>query len=1004
MRSGASADPLFDESPAARRASLALFWIAVAALAGNCLLSSPERFSPQQAADRSPLAAVVYVLGLGAAVPTARGIEIRNLFFYGGAALLSFAAGLRLLTARALPRLTPDDLLDLRQRLGSPTFWWLLLLLVSILCTTFSHAPGALFGQTLVRTFQFAWWWPLALLLRPVDARRLSAVLAGILSLMAALGVWYYAARNAPGSRLQYPIGNELWMAACILPAIPLCAGLLLSAWAPARTPPLSGASADPRRAVLWLRRVAPGAGLIVALIALALTASRSAAVGLGAAAVAFVYLSAPRRWRPAVIGAGLVVAVTGGWYFQTYRQHSIRVRLAHEWPYALALFNQRMAGHGDGAYSLLAGRFARIDQLDDPNAIGFHDERSWVVHAHNEFLETLADLGVVGLAALLGALACTLWHAARFCDRAPAYPGEPAERWTAIALAAALVGLVIDSCLEPAFRQPGLPPILLTVWACLWALVRRARRVAASADDARRLAPWNVNLAGAASVCAALGLGYRAVGDWRGNLARSRADRALRDARPDDAVDDARRAAALVLDPFQAVAAQSKAVLAGALAFRAYLDATHEAPPSPAAIEEARAAWMTLAELEARAPEFLGAATLRAQLAVDFARAYQRLNDERNCAFYQQTFLDALAAARAQDPFSFSRVRELWRAWPDAPAAERLDWFRGLLRAGEPPVEALVLFNELASRADFLPALNDLALIARPDAALPPGQWRDRLSPESFRIIARAQFLAGRPGEALQSNGAAIDMYRAAGIRLFSAHAAALHESVRYGFVAALEGAASSPGATTSNAPRAEGALPAGVIAPSEVTPLLERLAESFRMIDAAGADSPPIAPTRDLPDAWGLTRLDLLLAADNRPAAESQLRALQPRDERAMTTRLAEAYLRLAGRTADEAPLARLPGTAAACLQWATQAAALDPASPEPHLIAAVVHLLLGEARSAVEAARRFLGASADRGAAVQRLEALRDAFPGSPAWDDLAIDLSKPPAPQPTSPSPP
>ena len=76
---------------------------------------------------------------------------------------------------------------------------------------------------------------------------------------------------------------------------------------------------------------------------------------------------------------------------------HSIRSRIAYDWPYGLHLFSQKpFAGHGDGAFSFLAGQFARADQIDDPGIMR-SDESYWTGHAHNEFLELLADLGVFG-------------------------------------------------------------------------------------------------------------------------------------------------------------------------------------------------------------------------------------------------------------------------------------------------------------------------------------------------------------------------------------------------------------------------------------------------------------------------------------------------------------------------------------------------------------------------------------------------------------------------------
>ena len=230
-----SPELLVDDSPAARRTSIALAVVAAIALFGNCLLTSPRAFSQAHQQDSSLLKIVVGALALtgpdssAGAFPTYRGVEIRNLFFFLGAAALALIAAFRLVSTDRRPRATGDDLLDFRRRAASPYFWWLILLLVSVLSSTFSHAPDVCKGQSIMRFLALAWWWPLAALLAPRQVARLSGALVAALGLTAAVGLWYYAERNRPGTALSYPVGNELWFGACLLPGVFVALGLFFA-------------------------------------------------------------------------------------------------------------------------------------------------------------------------------------------------------------------------------------------------------------------------------------------------------------------------------------------------------------------------------------------------------------------------------------------------------------------------------------------------------------------------------------------------------------------------------------------------------------------------------------------------------------------------------------------------------------------------------------------------------------------------------------------------------
>ena len=215
MHSDTSPDFDGSASDAARRSGMAIVVTAAIVLAGACLLNCPGRFSELHEKDTSLLRPIVSALGLFGEYGTQRGVEVRNLVFYAGAAGLSIIAGLSLALGSVRSRYSIDDLLDGRSRAASPVFWWLILLVVSALSSIFSHAPAFCQGQMIVRLLLFSWWWPIATILSPRQTRALAVAFVTALAVTAALGLAYHFLRiwpHQPQARLQYPLGNELWM------------------------------------------------------------------------------------------------------------------------------------------------------------------------------------------------------------------------------------------------------------------------------------------------------------------------------------------------------------------------------------------------------------------------------------------------------------------------------------------------------------------------------------------------------------------------------------------------------------------------------------------------------------------------------------------------------------------------------------------------------------------------------------------------------------------------
>ncbi len=1018
-----SNDTLTHDSPAARRISTVLVWIAGLALVGNCLLTSPAGFSSAHKNDDSLLRTIVSALALAgpeaerSEFPTARGVEIRNLIYYMAAALLTIAGGLRLLTTTARPRLTADDAWNFRARAWSPVFWWIVLLAISAI-TSFlsSHAPDVSFGGVVIRYMQAAWWWPIALLLLPIHARRLTLWLVVAVSACTALGLWYYTVRTEPGwlsmlaafrlpdQRLVYPIGNSLWFGACILPAVFAAIGLAMDSLSrPSRA--AGGAAVRPNRLVGAFAVVA----FAVTLLGLLLSQSRSSAwVGFAAGIAFMAMIISKRSVRPAVALVALVIALVGVWKIQSLREsgasgeraHSIRTRLNHEWPYAIALFKDKpVGGNGEGGYAMRASGIAREDQLDEPStrAMG---ERWWFIQAHNEFLELLADLGIVGAAAFVFALLLTLLYAMRYCDRARTAPEERPHRWLVVGLSAALFGMMLEECSSVAMREPGFPPIFLTIWAVLWAIIRVERRQtepvqttsatesntesgdgAVSAESSprdQRLGSGVFRGLGLAAVVIGLALGYYGYRDWLGIQASYQSQIAHEEGRYEEAIQKADAAGEQILEPFLKLTARMFAVKSRTAAFAKAV--ASEPRPSDATLSQAAGALNALGALEKAAPRFLSVSRLASEVFGILVRAAQARGDTQQAAYYFQEYQAALAASFKDDPFNTAIALRMWQDIPQAAPRERMIWLRCLLRRGEMDESTRAMAEDLFRRVPgAFAALNEQGRVAEADYLVPVDQWTDRLSPETFRLAALLKDLTGDAAGAVTLARRADEMYARAGPRLFAAHSAAIREMVIY---------------RLHDEPT------------SQTDELLDELVRAHVLI--VGPLPPDVKDPRQeaLPLELGQTRALVLAAAGREDATGAQLTALAAANPSAPAASLADVYAALADQFAPKPQFADL------AMKWARRALELNSAMPLPHYSMLGLHLAQEDVDGALVAARAFIKLMPDRDRAMSMLQQKEMRRPDSAVWNRLReefpdypeLPMESPAATQPAGPRPP
>lgn len=989
MQSGNSTDLLTSDTPGSRRTTALLTTVAGLSLLLTCLLSSPSQFSEAHRQDESLLKRVVAALALvgpeaqRGLFPTAKGVEIRYLFFYVGAALLTIIGGIRLISSGARPMLSRDDFWNWRERAGSPLFWWAVLLVTSLVTSWFSPARDVSLGQAAIRLMFAAWWWPIAALLLPSGVRRLSAALLLAVGLCALMGLWYFSSRSSPGwfgpifslnlpdARLEYPIGNALLFGACLLPAVFVSLGLGIDSFtkSPASPPaaPESGVVAEKAETQACKCKRTGALALIlfpVLLVALALTQSRSSAwIGLGAGVVAVAFMSVGKKARPVVLLAGLLVALVGVWKVQGLREvgemgqraHSIRTRLNHEWPYAINLFMQKpVGGHGEGCYTMLAPQFAREEQLDEPSTLAFN-ERWWYTHAHNEYLELLADLGIIGAGAFVVALVLTLFYAVRYCDRARENPAERPYRFLVIALGGALFAMMIEECSSTAMRNTAFPPIFLTSWALLWALIRGERRVGkqvAAGDE--RLNTGVLRGAGVVAVSAGIALGYLGVQDWRGARASHEAQQSLTLRDLETAIAQADFAGDHLLDPFQQLTARMFGVSARTAAFTDSVASGDK--PTDEDIRLATEAWTRLDSLGRAAPRFLNLSRMAADLSLGLARAHQARGQQPLVEEYVQHYRLWLIQSVKDDPFNTKLVEQLWASIPDPIPLDRLRWLRGLMRRGEVDESTRAMAQDLFRRLPVaVNVLNDLGKVAEADLARPYEAWDDVLTPETFRIAAMLKDWAGQPADAEKLAKMAQACYEKAGPALFAAHSAAIREAVTYGLHV-------DPTGRTDE--------------------LLRELVRAHVKMEGKLGVEGEAALAAPLPHEKGVTRAQVLAAAGRDKELAAQLELLRKKFGEESAT-AADIYYSLAEEFRAKPQFGDL------ALQWALKARELNEKMPVTHYTLLGLYLQRGEEKNAEESARRFIELFPDRDRAYEALQNMERGRPGSAMWGKLRAD---------------
>jgi cytochrome c-type biogenesis protein CcmH/NrfG len=259
----------------------------------------------------------------------------------------------------------------------------------------------------------------------------------------------------------------------------------------------------------------------------------------------------------------------------------SVRARY---WNEALKIFRaHETLGVGAGGYATVRPRY-RNDTLD-------------VRHAHGYVVQTLADMGIVGIAVSLALLAAFLAAAARTVGLFGAGRRAPwtAERVGMATLLAICVTFGVHSLVDWTWFVPGNAVLALLCAGWLAGRGPTDEAIVPGPPARERLREgWPIALA-----CAALAIGVlgawtawqpqRSAGEGSDALAAAEANR-LPEARADIA--DARRADPLSVDPLFELAAIEQGAGRTAAARRALGEAVRMQPSNPAT-------WLSLAQFE---------------------------------------------------------------------------------------------------------------------------------------------------------------------------------------------------------------------------------------------------------------------------------------------------------------------------------------------------------------------------------------------------------------------
>jgi len=922
--------------------------------------------------ENSPLRAVVQLLCLNYAVPTIHAGDVKSCILGIGAGVGLLALALAILMrnpsegetpggppgenggamgARQRTRLHLSPLIAAQGAMGLYLLW-------SFASARWSDASELAIGASLLIAIFFLWSFALAHGLTPAAARIASRFVIAATAAAALAAIWYYYGRNWT-IRAKFPFGNPNFLSVCLIPGILLSAALLFEK--------LMNAGREN-----MARRAAAMAGAIVtlalALWAFALADSRGPLIGLGAGFLVMTFFAC-RGWAkllPAILGIAL--AISAGLYLYQ-RQHqsqpggrdaTLRFR-AYAWDYAWRMAREKpFTGHGQAGYVRKADLYTVDDVENDPLVLSAR-----VDHAHNEWLEVLADLGIVGLALVGGGLALTFLAGGVMLGTLI----PPDRRWTLIALLGSLAAVVVSDMFGVGLRTPEVPVAFYTVLGLAWALSGGlSTNLVARAGGSGPARLLTGSVLGAAGVLA-LVLSQQ---DFQAARRAYQVDAAIAEGDYEKSLNFALQATNQ-LNSQRALTnlyrlAESRMRIARDLLARA-VDRENRARatemPDRSLLQLAAAdrteseqqaaeANRVLKELVTRSPGFLNHGYVEFMLNLITADHAAAKGDEQQRSLAVQNAVRALERELRRQPFDPHIARDYVRV--NARAGDMASLLRILarpLRYNGVSGDDVSVLSPATERPEFEAYLRGLRSGAGVETPSPENAWR----PEELRLAAATWFATGRYNDAIAALTAATQSYDAMG-------------------TAPLIGAASA---------QAELADVLFFAHPENPEPALTHAAGALSRI-------PDSRTGRELKDAVNSRRCDYLLAATREDEARQLLTqtagvAVSTAELDAEVSerfrRLSDALLRSRlSPTETEVPKELLTLTQ----RWLDRARALDEQSAAVYLSLANVsflgqddatasaHLLAALERGlGPETAQRFLDIAAQRGRDLQAYAAV-------------------------------
>jgi len=781
-----------------------MLFLLVLVLAGNNFLTSSGRGQEEGAVPWSAdslLQPLVEALNLRYAFPTPLGVEVKSWVFGAGTATAMIVAAIgwyltcvqqRRRRAKASTDHTdPVGATATCEAPGEPRpsggyagkrlpanmsalagaqFMLAILVVYSFVSANWSVTWDISLGGSVVLGAQFAWAIALGRGMNPRAARIGARILLVITVLTAGLAIWYFYERN-PAFRAKYPIGNPLFLAAVLLPAILLCGcglGGRLQAWTRHHSPAslwfglLAGLVA--LTVLLWcflLTGARPPADATLALRfkTLLLAGSRAALIGLsvGLLTIPFMLLGKRTKITLAVTTALIVVAIATvmvpRWQdvSQFGRGATVRLRL-YAWSYALQMVKQRsFTGIGQGGYSLLADGpdFAGRDALSDPLAM-----QGRLAHAHNEWIETWADLGTIGLAFLLAGYLLTFLAGASTIKRL----ADPQDRWVLAGLLAALVALGVEEFASVGLRVPGLPAVYYTVLGLTWAMCRRDDLQGAPEAWRPAAIMGKLVLLGVTILALlAASLYYR---DWAGVRAQFEADRAFEQSHYRQATEAAEFAASARLEPHRKLEARVHLAGTYALVAGAHMERAQQrfARIQAGEIDPQVAKPLIDEDCTLAADPLAKGLELTEELRRGFAGGYTDLGMieadlcallAERAAYQDQSRADTMDQLRGRaalalrtelrrNRFCEALVLRYLRLAVGIPVAEQIEMLCGPLRGGTSSSNLYLAAEQLARQQPFASTMKFLLDQAEQDLhSQDPLKWKYLFAPETCRLAA---------------------------------------------------------------------------------------------------------------------------------------------------------------------------------------------------------------------------------------------------------------------------